>query len=32
MIDCLERLVLRAINMISLCISNTQDSEIETVF
>ena len=32
MIDCLERLVLKAINMVSLCIENNTESEIEIVF
>jgi len=31
-INCLERLVLRAINMVSLCIKKDTESEIEIVF
>ena len=32
MIDCLKRLVLRAINMVSLCIQIYTKSEIEIIF
>ena len=32
MINCLKRLDLRAINMISLCIKKNTESEIENVF
>ena len=32
MIDCLEQLVLRAINMVSLCIKKYTKSKIEIIF